>query len=264
MINPPNFFSTVKYWYPLNILEQEGLGTTYEYLSKIPILDNIYKNAYFKQVIIAGLPGKYGFSLDLILCSYYFGIKKIIILESRKSKLEMLKKILEHLTITPYLKSIIKLQRVTQVQLSSPSYYRNHFSSEDFIINSEVIQNWSFTVIKNWMNNLPTNHIMLFVPNGENLAHMIISKLKSLNRVTLLSLIDRNKFSDINLGYADMPPFPPGLKRSLHSKVSLSNSSMKLSLINFLFKIWIRGEQRLFTLFLNNHAHLIYLHLKKN
>ena len=54
--------------YPVNLIEGEGIGATYEYFAKWELLRSILaKTTIPQKILVAGIPGKYGLSLDFIL-----------------------------------------------------------------------------------------------------------------------------------------------------------------------------------------------------
>ena len=73
----------IKSLYAINLVEGEGLGTAYEYYAKFRKLENFINSIKKpKRILIAGLPEKYGLSMDFFLlgqmlvrpisiCSFY-------------------------------------------------------------------------------------------------------------------------------------------------------------------------------------------------
>ena len=79
----------MEYLYRLAIQEGEGLGTAYEYFSRLRLLKRLLNNKKIKKVLIAGLPEKYGFGLDLLV---FAGILdcNVYIVDDRKQALDAL------------------------------------------------------------------------------------------------------------------------------------------------------------------------------
>jgi len=260
----PNKLFTLQYWYPLNLLEEEGLGTTYECLAKMHYFKTWFSKSRNKTILVAGLPGKYGFSLDLILATYYLGATKINILDHRKNRLEKLKAIIANPTFPNDLKLKTNLYFTKQKNIQSPKYL-NKFKTIDLICNSEVVQNWPSTKLKSWFTQLSAKQIISFIPNGDNQSHMTTSHLKSIKLNRLKSFITTIPASNLKIGYLDMPPFPPGIKRTSKQKKQLSDSKIILMSINYIFKLWLMvGELTILKPYLRKHAHLIFLTIHKH
>lgn len=186
--------------------EGEGLGTAYEYLTKLNLLEKFVKFKNLQDVLIFGLPEKYGFSSDFI----HFCLKKnykFEIVEDRSDKITCLKKLYPEVKIIKH--NLLKFR-------PSKKY--------DLLLSSEVLQrlpNFKLSSLKKI-----SKYSIVFLPNKFNKMHNKFSKLKG---------IDFDK-GFVREGYLDMPPFPPGIKKN-NQRVNLSD------ILLFLLRLYSRIEQ---------------------
>ena len=250
----------LKFWYRLNLLEGEGLGSSYEYVNKLHKLKSWFSDKRLNKVVIAGLPGKYGFSLDLILFSFLAGANEIIVVDDRQAKIKALTRILKSDLLPVALRDIIQIKLLTRQQLTSPRFYKDHFGKVDLVANSEVIQNWTESERKNWVKGMTqlTRNLVIFVPNKGNQAHMTVSKLKNLSIDEVNKLTPKPKTT----GYIDMPPFPPGIKRSDEQKGALAESKFFWFPLSKALEMWMGLQNNILSGLLPSRAHLIYLFVK--
>src|SRR5262245_1728914 len=83
---------SVRSLYPLALAEGEGIGTAYEYFAKRLTLTRwLASLPRPRSVLIAGLPEKYGSSLDFFLLANELGVAKAVIIDDRGPALEKLK-----------------------------------------------------------------------------------------------------------------------------------------------------------------------------
>ena len=250
----------LKFWYRLNLLEGEGLGSSYEYVNKLCKLRSWFSDKRLNKVVIAGLPGKYGFSLDLILFSFLAGANVIIVADDRQAKIKALTRILKSDLWPVALRDIIQIKLLTRQQLTSPRFYKDNFDMIDLVINSEVVQNWTKPERVNWVEGMTqlTSNLVIFVPNKGNQAHMTVSKLKNLSIDEVNKLTPKPKTT----GYIDMPPFPPGIKRSDEQKGALAESKFFWFPLSKALEMWMGLQNNILSGLLPSRAHLIYLFVK--
>ena len=76
-------------FYPSALKEGEGVGTAYEYYAKAKVFKNFFRRVSgpFESMLIAGLPEKYGFSLDFLLLAKGLGIKKVFVQDEREERI---------------------------------------------------------------------------------------------------------------------------------------------------------------------------------
>jgi len=236
-------------FYDLAVLEGEGFGTVYEYLVKYKLLSkNISKNEKPK-ILIAGLPEKYGYSLDFIsFCEGNGGYYEIV--DERADKLCALKRIFE--------KSNKSLGSARLCNLwSMEDVYANKYF--DLALSCEVLQRLSFDNQIQYIRSLKkiAKKVILFVPNGDNNGHQSHSGLNTATMAALikqLDIADSDKHRDT--GYIDMPPWPPGTKSNpLKGDIGRAICNIALNILQVISIIEPFYPQS----FKLKYAHLIYI-----
>jgi len=240
--------------YQLATAEGEGIGTAYEYLAKQRvIIKAINQFGSPKNVLIAGLPEKYGYSLDFVYFCKHIGADAVVA-DERKKKLKVFAKIFSKLKKQRFFTNT-KLTLLEITNWSDISFD----SIFDFAISCEVIQRLDIAERAEYVRSIGkiANNIIFFVPNAENAAHAKISKLRALKLDELKKLCMEANYKLISYGYIDMPPFPPGLKQKKMGKFGISNMKM-----NFFFKIlliaWSILERKIPPAILKKQSHMIY------
>lgn len=199
---------TVKSLYPLALAEGEGVGTAYEYFVKRLALSKwLLSRPLNGDILIAGLPEKYGASLDFLLLAEELG-RPVLIVDERPAAIEKSKKALAtakemgHLTaVNPTYMQVKVLSEMTEM-------------SENFslAISSEVLQRLPEAdkgLYWNRLTELATS-TAVFAPNADNPAHTNLSGLAGIHLEELRQIAGR----EASTNYIDMPPFPPGMTRS--------------------------------------------------
>ncbi len=88
MVSSKMKFSVYDY-YPIAMAEKEGAGTAYEYYVKARLLRQVIPAASPpRRILVAGLPEKYGFSMDfaILACSLN---AEILFLDERAERLNV-------------------------------------------------------------------------------------------------------------------------------------------------------------------------------
>ena len=231
--------------YSLALTEEEGLGTAYEYFVKLKLLNRFVKDKKIKNVLIYGLPEKYGFSMDFVFFGQINNLD-ITVVDDREERISSFEKIINNLIKKGLLLKrprIIKLKRL------------NNFKSSkrfDLLVCSEVMQRLSNKEKVDYIKLIQkiSKYAALFVPNKDNKMHSTLSKLNGLSLDKLKGYF--NKTNVLNSGYIDMPPFPPGLKRN--KRKEQINSLFFLLLI-----AWTRLEILLPKIIKKRIAHICYI-----
>lgn len=184
-------------------LEEEGLGTAYEYYTKYQILKNSMLARHVNRLLIAGLPEKYGFSMDFTSYAIHSNAE-LTIMDDRPYK------IAKHKLIMKKLFGKEAFDKVKYVYVKSwlkPPYT----SFYDIALSCEVFQRFNEKEKESYVAFLgdSTNCIAIFVPNAANKAHATISKLKTVSLDELTNHF-KLRFKINKRGYLDMPPSPPG------------------------------------------------------
>ncbi|MFL7840404.1 MAG: hypothetical protein ACK2T4_05965 [Candidatus Promineifilaceae bacterium] len=231
---------TIKQLYGLALAEGEGVGTAYEYYAKrLVLLPWLARGKRPNSMLVAGLPEKYGSSLDLLLLGAEIGCK-ITVVDDRLPALTKLNQALKTLQGTNYLPSL-NLQIIQTGDIISLPELNASF---DLAASSEILQRLDPELRGDYVTRLQelAPRTALFAPNASNDSHVGISGLNGLQLEELIALMSLNNQSDTITGYIDMPPFPPGITRSEAQREEASTGKMEA------FAMWGLG---------------IYAHLEK-
>lgn len=220
-LNISNLFETAT-------LEGEGWGTAYEYYSKLPYLNKSFENEKNIEVMILGLPEKYGYSMDFILYCYLNSVKKIFVFDERKEKIDNFSRLLKDIN-----KNITKrlgmIPDIDIYNINSWNELENYHV--DITLSCEVLQRLDSLSKEKYINFITNNtrKCLIFVPNGKNNAHKTVSSLRSLYIDELTGMV-ANKTKLIDFGYVDCPPNPPGITLNKNKKLSMDDKNKKLSM----------------------------------
>lgn len=215
----------MKKLYNIALLEDEGLGTAYEYYVKIRLLNSLLRGYRPRTVFVYGLPEKYGYSLDFFWLAKKWGAKTFVY-EERMVKLKKC------------------LDLIDELGWKRPQVIRKVEREYDMILSCEVLQSVYKERYANTVKRFSKRGV-IFVPNANNKNHSRVSGLKGMSLGEIMGLFQSKG------GYVDMPPFPPGVK----------SRSTKRTLLIWPLEIYGRLEQYL--LFKNRCSHIIYATWKK-
>ncbi len=207
---------SIKSLYPLALAEGEGIGTAYEYYAKRRVLARwLIRFDRPRSMLIAGLPEKYGSSLDFFLVAQDLSAAKVVVVDDRPQALDKMRQ------------SLTKAQSAGALRSVHPEYIRvaemaglKELSGEfDLCLGSEVLQRVRNDSRHDYVERLCglASAIGLFAPNGGNANHTILSGLSGIALSELEALAEPTG-SLVEAGYVDMPPFPPGLTRSAEQR----------------------------------------------
>jgi hypothetical protein len=209
---------SIKSLYAPALAEGEGVGTAYEYFAKrLMLAPWLRQQAAPQRMLIAGLPQKYGASLDFVLLAHDLGAE-LVVVDERPEALQKLAVCLDaYRKLQPLPALRLELQAVRT--LPKMETVDGRF---DLAISSEVLQRvpeQAGYVAR--LGELSTA-VALFCPNADNPAHTNLSGLSGLYLEELENLVasalhdhdDLLQAPLIRSGYIDMPPFPPGIVRS--------------------------------------------------
>ena len=208
---------SIKQLYQLALAEGEGVGTAYEYYAKrLRLLPWLDKSSRPKTMLIAGLPQKYGASLDFLLLGAEIGCQ-ITVVDDRLQALQRLSSALEMLAEEGF--EPVEAPLLLQTgYLSRLDELHREF---DLAISSEVLQRLDLQARARYVGRLfeLAPRVALFAPNVENKAHVGLSGLDGLYIDDLRELAEsarsQGSLSSMgSCGFIDMPPFPPGITRS--------------------------------------------------
>jgi hypothetical protein len=245
----------------LALLEEQGMGTAYEYYSKLRIVRQAFEQTAAPRSLLAlGLPEKHGYDLDLLTVAQQTGAP-LTICEDRPEILDKLQLALQNLP-DPSLG-----EQVEWIQLDSLTDWTaiqgRHF---DWLISTAAVQRLPDAEIVAYLQNAHrfADYSLLFIPNLDNRAHLTLSGLRGLNRDQAVTLCEQAGAPDglrvLSSGYCDIPPFPPGLQRSSEAKENAMHSPIE-SVAMRVLQWWCHGERWMPGFVQKRWAHLVYVAL---
>lgn len=213
--------------YAYALAEGEGVGTAYEYYVKRRIMRSVLEavrspahagQGHGARILVAGLPEKYGTSLDFVLAASELHAR-VLLVDDRAAAIERARSAIEPM------RSAGKLPAVTVEyrQLASMSDLGS-VGPHDVALSCEVIQRLPQDARAAYARTLReiAPRGVVFVPNGENESHTKISGLSGLDRRTLAALMGP---SAREVGFTDLPPFPPGITRTSTQREKASSGA---------------------------------------
>lgn len=212
---------TIKDLYALALAEGEGMGTAYEYYVKRLALEEWLKERPRPQtILIAGLPERYGLSLDFLLLASELGAE-VTVMDERPAIFERLLAAREQLR-QEGLFGLAEPQTVLASDISGGATDGAHF---DLVLSSEVLQRLAPAERRRYATTVQDagDATALFAPNAANPAHTNRSGLSGVHLVELRALAGGPSVS----GYIDMPPFPPGITRSDEQREQATTGSFE-------------------------------------
>ena len=122
--------------YPYALAEGEGVGTAYEYLAKRLVLTRWLGAAYVpERIAIAGLPEKYGSSLDFAIMAHEFGAE-LTVIDDRREALEKFENSVPQAQALDYLSGLAwRSELVNDLSFRAPKK-----GGHDLALSSEVLQ----------------------------------------------------------------------------------------------------------------------------
>lgn len=251
---------TIKQLYELALAEGEGVGTAYEYYAKRLILSPwLAQDEPPRTMLVAGLPEKYGSSLDFLLLGTEMGCR-ITVVDDRQNALAKLSRTLEDLQQAHYSPEL----RPHLVQTGDISSLTELTGQFDLVVSSEVMQRLNSRRRASYINRLQdlSPRSALFTPNADNDAHVGLSGLAGLHLEEIGELIGRNSHPgesqfESRVGFIDMPPFPPGITRSESQRQEASTGMME-GFAMWGLGIYARVEKFLPQTLRRKRAHIVF------
>lgn len=243
---------SIKKLYALALAEGEGVGTAYEYFAKRLALAGWLRTLPRPQtILVAGLPQKYGSSLDFVQLAAELG-SRLTVIDEREEALQQWETAVATMQKDGWWSG---LQWSTQ--LVTDMILMNEITvSSDLALSSEVLQRLPAAGRAGYWRRLTqlAPHQALFAPNGDNRAHTDISGLAGLRLDELRAwLTDENAAA----GYLDMPPFPPGITRSDEQREQATTGTLE-SLAMWGLGYYARGERWLPHGLRQRQSHIVY------
>jgi hypothetical protein len=258
---------SIRELYPLAFSEGEGVGTAYEYYAKRLLLADwlAAPRAPFR-VLVAGLPQKYGCSLDFLLLAHESG-GQITVIDDRPLALQRLQGSLERLCgldaglrFSPQLILTASLSSMVELQ---PAF--------DLVLSSEVLQRLPEVERPAYVSRLVSlaHEVALFTPNGDNDAHVGHSGLSSLRLEELEEAAaaglsagrETAVVTSLRTGYVDMPPFPPGITRSETERAHAASGRLEAAAMAAL-GAFARVEHIVPRALRKTHSHIVYAFIR--
>jgi len=271
--------NTIRAMYPLTLLAGQGMGTAYEYYSKLRVIEAILAQTGVPRSMVAvGLPEKHGYDMDLLLLAHWLRGKNagppgetgrqrtpFTVCEDRAEVLDKFQDAIAHLadrTVGDQLEI---------VHLASLSDWRALDGRRfDWLVSTASVQRLPDEGIVVYLQQARqiADYALLFIPNSGNRAHLTLSGLRGLDLDETLALCHRasgppgidGRSSILAAGYCDIPPFPPGLQRSSEAKERALHSPLE-SLAMWGLEWWCRGERLMPRYLQERLAHLVYVAL---
>lgn len=203
---------SVKSLYAPALAEGEGVGTAYEYYTKrLAIRKFLKARSAPKTILIAGLPQKYGTSLDFFQLAAELR-SKLIIIDDRPEHLQKAENALQAIQDQGWMQGLSY-----NFQESPLDSWPDFGETINLAVSSEVIQRLTPADRLNYLkqHQQHAQHTAIFSPNKHNASHVGVSGLDGMTKGQLLTLIQPLAHPDsLVSGLIDMPPFPPGITRT--------------------------------------------------
>ena len=252
---------SIKSLYPLALAEGEGVGTAYEYFAKRLVLAAFLKSIPPPgRLLIAGLPEKYGSSLDFLLLGEELAVAEVVLIDDRPAALERNRQ------------SLISAQSVGQLNRVTPQYVLAADISRldelkgnfDLCLGSETLQRLSDSDRAQYVRRISSLSPVagVFAPNADNGHHTTLSGLAGLSREEMRGLVS-TRAGVRDVGYIDMPPFPPGMTRSAWQRSQASSGQVE-ALAMWGLGWYARMESLFPGAWRRTHSHIVYALMKKN
>jgi hypothetical protein len=166
------------------------------------------------RVVVAGLPEKYGTSLDFFLVAAELDAE-IVVLDDREAAIERSKRAVDSLGGA----GALGLSRVTYE--NTPLETLPRVARGDLLLSCEVLQRVPAPAQSTFVSGLREGNPRgaIFVPNSANRSHHAISGLAGFDEAALRGIVGAGPEID----FVDMPPFPPGITRSASQRTRASS-----------------------------------------
>lgn len=202
---------SIKSLYALALAEGEGVGTAYEYFAKRLVLGRwLRPQPRPVRMLIAGLPQKYGSSLDFLHLAEELGAE-LTVADERPQAITKLQGSLQAAQQGGWLTRSAPHTCLVSSLADLPELT----DSFDLTISAEAMQRLTHEERPRYVARLTglAPAVALFAPNEDNPAHTRISGLDGLTLNEMKALAPRG-LPRYRADYIDMPPFPPGIIRS--------------------------------------------------
>jgi hypothetical protein len=270
---------TIRSIYPLALLEGQGMGTAYEYYSKLRVMTRVLaQTGAPRGLLVLGLPEKHGYDLDFVLFAHRLSLSThsahpvpLVVCEDRSEILGHLRRTLRRLP-DPAMAQHVELVRVDSLThcqvIDGRSLAGRRF---DWLISTASVQRLPRDRFTSYIDcaRQRADFCMLFIPNSGNRAHLTLSGLRGLDLEETLELCQEARTAGarerasprvLAAGYCDIPPFPPGLQRSTKAKERALHSRLETLAMRCL-QGWCHIESWMPRILQKRLAHLVYVAL---
>jgi dihydroflavonol-4-reductase len=234
-------------YYPIALAEGEGVGTAYEYLAKWQVLHPAL--AGVRRMIIAGLPEKYGSSLDFVSLAVALDAE-LVVVDEREAALSKLRHAMASAGLSP--RAVFRQTPLQQMgNLGEASF--------DLGLSCEVLQRVPESDRADYVRGMArlARRIVLFMPNAGNRSHASRSHLRSLSIEEVETLVATAGVKLERAGFVDMPPFPPGLTLSKDKRQQVKQAWWQRPALGAL-GLFCRAERVLPAPAKRPFAHIVY------
>jgi hypothetical protein len=248
-------FRSIKSLYPLALAEGEGIGTAYEYFAKRLVLTPwLAKIHPVRSLLIAGLPEKYGSSLDFLLLAQEMAVPDITVVDDRLAALDKGRHSLSEAQAKGELTSV----HPNYVLVADMARLVELTGTFDLCLGSEILQRLDSGRQKGYVEGLAklAPVLALFAPNGDDPSHTNLSGLSGLS-LTDLHAVVATVGLPVLAGYVDMPPFPPGLTRSAAQRRQATSGRVEALAMRLLHH-YARMEKHFPLGWRQAHSHIVY------
>jgi hypothetical protein len=246
--------------YPIALLEGEGMGTAYEYSTKLKLLQRVVTATRPPQrLIVGGLPEDYGIDLDFALLAARYGCQTVVG-DDRIPLLETFAGALR----SPPLAGLVEPGRfqMRHVEtLARPTHPDD--APFDLWVTTSAIQRLNDGELAEYLAQVGerSRHAVLLVPNKANKEHLTLSGLDGFFLPDLAATCRQAGLTVREAGYLDLPPFPPGLQRSDEAKEKAAESRVERLIMRGL-EWWSLGERFLPRFVKRRFGHIAYVFLQ--
>ncbi len=232
------------------LTEGEGVGTAYEYYVKRLALGRwLAGRPRPASLLIAGLPQKYGSSLDFFLLAEELGAR-LTVLDERPEALVKGQRAIAAMQQAGRLTGL----DIHWVKVDDLAGWDPQAHASGLAICSEVLQRVPAAArpvfAARFRQAAPLS--ALFCPNRDNEAHVGLSGLGGVTLGELQAL-----FPGAASGYIDMPPFPPGITRTESQRAQATSGRME-ALAMWGLGLYARAERWLPAAVRRRQAHIVY------
>jgi hypothetical protein len=243
--------------YPVALFEGEGMGTAYEYSAKLKLLQRVVAATRSPQsVFVGGLPEAYGVDVGLAFLAALHDCH-VVVAEDRLLARDAFEAALRSPAVTRWVDpsrfTIRPLETLAcPTQAGDPVY--------DLWVSTSSIQRIKGGGLDEYLAHVRDHarNAVLFVPNKDNRAHLTLTKMEGFRLAELADLCARAGLTVRGAGYVDLPPFPPGIKRSETAKAKAEESPVERLAMRVL-EGWAWGERILPRVLKRPWAHLAYV-----